>query len=77
MKQVDDMMIPALGSDLGGEIISEQCAQRWLVKLGYGVKEVWKEIVVDGHECANVVEYCKKFLTDFAKNERSATSVMA
>jgi hypothetical protein len=77
MKQVNDMIIPVLGLDLGGELISERCARRWLIKLGYGVKEVRKGLYVDGHKHANVVEYCKKFLADFAKNKRSAPLVMA
>jgi hypothetical protein len=77
MKQVNVMIISALSLDLGGELISERCAQRWLIKLGYGVKEVRKGLYVDGHERADVVEYRKKFLADFAKNERSAPLVMA
>ena len=77
MKQANDIIIPGIGLDLGSQKISEQCARRWLIKLGYGMKEVRKGMYVDGHEHADVVEYRKKFLTDFAKNKRSAPSFMA
>jgi len=71
-KEVNNAIIPALGLDLGGHKISEHCARRWLVKLGYELKEVRKGMYVDGHEREDVVEYRNKFLAAVAKNERSA-----
>lgn len=71
MKQVNEVIILSLGLDLGGKKISERCACRWLVKLGYAMKEVRKGMYVDGHKETDVVEYCKRFLIEFAKNERS------
>jgi len=70
-KEVNNAIIPALGLDLGGHKISEQCARRWLVKLGYELKEVRKGMYV---ECEDVVEYRNKFLATVAKNERSANN---
>jgi hypothetical protein len=61
--------------DLGGQQISENCARRWLVKLGYELKEVRKGMYVDGHEREDVVEYQNKFLVDVAKGERYVYSL--
>ncbi|KIJ46611.1 hypothetical protein M422DRAFT_164849 [Sphaerobolus stellatus SS14] len=55
LRQVNNVIIPALGLDLAGQKISESCARRWLVKLGYEMKEVKKGMYVDGHERADVL----------------------
>lgn len=70
MKQVNTVIIPSLGLDLAGQKISEATARRWLVKLGYALKEAKKGMYVDGHEREDVVEYRQKFLEEFAKNDR-------
>ena len=70
MKQVNDVIIPALGLDAGGERISEWTACRWLAKLGYELKEVKKGVYVDGHEQEDVIAYQKEFLSDFAQYKR-------
>ncbi|KIJ53154.1 hypothetical protein M422DRAFT_242272 [Sphaerobolus stellatus SS14] len=70
MKEVNNVIIPGLGLDLGQQKISERCARRWLIKLGYGLIEVKKEMYVDGHERDDVVEYRKEFLNNFMANER-------
>ena len=33
-KEVNNVIIPLLGLDLGGKKITEHCARRWLHKLG-------------------------------------------
>jgi len=71
LKQVNEVIIPGLGLDLGGRRISKQYARRWLVKLGYELKEVRKGMYIDGHEHTDVVEYQKNFLMEFSKNEWS------
>lgn len=68
MRQVNEVIIPALGLDLGGQKISESCAVRWLSKLGYSMTEVKKGVYVDGHEREDVVEYRRNFLSDVAAN---------
>jgi hypothetical protein len=75
-REVNTVIIPALGLDLGGQKISENCAQRWLVKLGYELKEVKKGMYVDGHECEDVVEYWKTYLAEVSKNTRSVYTEM-
>ena len=50
MKEVNEQIIPSLGLDLGKEKISESTARRWLLKLGYEMKECRKGMYVDGHE---------------------------
>ncbi|KAG2342076.1 hypothetical protein BDR05DRAFT_949332 [Suillus weaverae] len=67
--KVNGTIIPALGLDLGKNTISENCARHWLKKLGYELTSVKKGIYVDGHECADVVEYRKEFLAQVAENE--------
>jgi predicted GTPase len=62
MNQVNKVIIPAIGLSLGKSSISEQCARRWLHKLGYNMAEVKKGVYVDGHERPDVVQYRKKFL---------------
>ncbi|KIJ27974.1 hypothetical protein M422DRAFT_270825 [Sphaerobolus stellatus SS14] len=68
LHHVNKIIIPSLGFDIGAEKISISCARHWLIKLGYAMKEVKKGAYVDGHECANVIEYCKKFLKEVEKN---------
>lgn len=75
MRQVNNVIIPNLGLDLGGQKISEQCARRWLIKLGYRITEVRKGIYFDGHECEDVKEYRKWFLDEVAKNDRCVYSL--
>ncbi|KIJ28803.1 hypothetical protein M422DRAFT_269852 [Sphaerobolus stellatus SS14] len=70
MKHVNGEIIPGLGLDLGKEKISEMTARRWLIKLGYALKETRKGMYFDGHECADVVEYRAKFLALFLSYER-------
>ncbi|KAI6107890.1 hypothetical protein F5141DRAFT_1005290, partial [Pisolithus sp. B1] len=70
MKQVNNVIIPSLGLNLGGQKISEGTACAWLAKLGYELKEVKKGMYVDGHECDDVAKYCKEFLEKFSQNER-------
>ena len=43
-------------------IICSRTARRWLGKLGYEYKNVCKDIFVDGHKRADIVEDCKNFL---------------
>ena len=50
MKQVNNVIIPSLGLDAGGQSIAEPTTCRWLAKLGYELKDVKKGIYVDGHE---------------------------
>lgn len=69
MQQVNEVIIPGLGLDLGKEKISERCALRWLTKLGYGLAEVKKGVYIDGHERPDVLEYRQKFMTEFMANE--------
>lgn len=69
-KQVNTVIIPALGLDLGGHQISERCVLCWLHKLGYKMTEVQKGIYVDGHEREDVVDYRWKFLEMIAKNDQ-------
>ncbi|KAF9225674.1 hypothetical protein BS17DRAFT_765486 [Gyrodon lividus] len=57
MKQVNAVIIPSLGLDLGGQKISKPTARQWLATL-------------DGHEHEDVVAYWKEFLQNFAPNER-------
>lgn len=68
MRQVNRVIIPALGLDLGGQSISESCARRWLQKLGYSLTEVKKGVYVDGHEREDIVEYHKEFLSKISEN---------
>lgn len=70
MKQVNEVIIPSLGLDTGGQQISESTARRWLTKLGYELKDVKKGIYIDGHEREDVVAYRQTFLKEFASNER-------
>ncbi|KIJ43225.1 hypothetical protein M422DRAFT_253429 [Sphaerobolus stellatus SS14] len=70
MKQVNEVIIPGLGLDLGGQKISERCARRWLFKLGYELCEAKKGMYVDGHEHPDVVEYRKEMLDAFVPLER-------
>jgi hypothetical protein len=70
MKQVNEVIIPSLGLDAGGQKISEWTACRWLAKLGYELKEVKKGIYIDGHEREDVVAYRNEFLKEFAEYER-------
>jgi len=67
-RQVNNVSIPVLGLELGGTKISESCARRWLIKLGYEMKEVKKAMYVDVHEREDVVEYRGKFLANIEKN---------
>ena len=43
-------------------VICSRTAQKWLGKLGYEYKDVRKDVFVDGHERADVVEDRKNFL---------------
>ena len=43
-------------------VIRSRTARKWLGKLGYEYKDVRKDVFVDGHERANVVEDRKNFL---------------
>lgn len=70
MCQVNNVIIPNLGLDLGGQRITEQCARRWLIKLGYRITEVRKGIYVDGHEREDVIKYRKWLLDEIAMNDR-------
>ncbi|KDQ65239.1 hypothetical protein JAAARDRAFT_53079 [Jaapia argillacea MUCL 33604] len=70
MKQVNSVIIPSLGLDLGGKKISESAVRRWLVKLAYRLKDVRKGMYVDGHKWEDVVEYQRKFLATISENER-------
>lgn len=68
-REVNQTIIPALGLDLGKSTITENCARRWLKKLGYENTTVKKGIYVDGHQRADVVAYRATFLAAVAKNE--------
>ncbi|KAH6879968.1 hypothetical protein BKA70DRAFT_1127028 [Coprinopsis sp. MPI-PUGE-AT-0042] len=70
MRQVNTVIIPALGLDLGGHKIGVRCARRWLRKLGYSMTEVKKGVYVDGHERPDVVAYRERFLEEILANER-------
>jgi hypothetical protein len=70
MKHVNNEIIPGLGLDLGKEKISEVTARRWLIKLGYSLKEACKGMYFDGHERDDVVKYRAKFLNSFLGDER-------
>lgn len=67
-RQVNNVIIPALGLDLAGQKISENCAGHWLIKLGYEMKEVKKGMYVDGHERPDVVNYRTTFLVNIQKD---------
>ena len=77
MKEVNEQIIPALGLDLGKEKISESTARRWLLKLGYEMKECCKGMYIDGHERDDVVRYRKDFLDKVADGDRLAYSICA
>ena len=70
MKQVNNVIIPSLGLDVGGQCIAEPTACRWLAKLGYELKDIKKGIYVDGHEREDVVTYRKESLQLYFENER-------
>ncbi|KZT03152.1 uncharacterized protein LAESUDRAFT_738373 [Laetiporus sulphureus 93-53] len=70
MKQVNTVIIPALGLDLGGKTISESSARRWLVKLEYELKETKKGLYGDGHKREDVLAYRQKYLDSLQETER-------
>jgi hypothetical protein len=49
------------------DTISETTAVRWLKKLGFKLSRVQKGVYVDGHECVDVVDACKKFIAYIEK----------
>jgi len=69
-KEINQVIIPALGFTGKEALISERTARNWLRKLGYSCVEVRKGLYHDGHERPDVVEARKKFLDDMAKYER-------
>lgn len=69
-KEINQVIVPALGFAGKDAIISERTARNWLRKLGYSCVEVRKGLYHDGHERADVVEARKKFLDDMAKYEK-------
>lgn len=69
-KEINQVIVPALGFTGKDAIISERTARNWLRKLGYSCVEVRKGLYHDGHERADVVEARKKFLDDMAKYEK-------
>jgi len=69
-KQVNTVILPALGLDSGGQNISEKKACQWLAKLGYELKEVKKGVYVDEHEQEDVVASRSEFLVNFGAYER-------
>ncbi|EDR06922.1 uncharacterized protein LACBIDRAFT_299287 [Laccaria bicolor S238N-H82] len=51
--------------------ISTWTAHHWLIKLGWRYTQVKKGIYMDGHEHADIVEYCQNnFLPAMAKFEK-------
>ncbi|TFK29060.1 hypothetical protein FA15DRAFT_678128 [Coprinopsis marcescibilis] len=54
--EVNNVIIPNIGLDLGGQKITERCAVRWLHKLGYKLSQVKKGMYIDGHERKDVVK---------------------
>jgi len=69
-KEINEVIVPALGFTGQDPTISEQTTQNWLRKLGYSCVEVRKGLYHDGHEWPDVVEARKKFLDDLAKYEK-------
>ncbi|KAJ2922656.1 hypothetical protein H1R20_g14444, partial [Candolleomyces eurysporus] len=72
-RRVNEVIIPALGLNLGGAKISEGCARRWLHKLGYNQTEAKKGMYVDGHERPDVIAYRTKLLEELARYEHLRT----
>ncbi|KAJ3538746.1 hypothetical protein NMY22_g5037 [Coprinellus aureogranulatus] len=66
-KQVNEVIIPNIGLNLNGQKISERGAIRWLVKLGYSLKEAKKGVFIDGHERHDVVENRDELLKEVEK----------
>lgn len=69
-KEINEVIVPALGFTGRDATISEQTARNWLRKLGYSCVEVRKGLYHDGHEWPDVVEARKKILDDLAKYEK-------
>jgi hypothetical protein len=70
VKQINEVIIPGLGLDLGSQRIAEITASQWLIKLGYELKEVRKGMYIDRHERPDVVEYRNEYTKKFQKTER-------
>lgn len=73
-KQVNTIIIPALGLDAGKTQVKEGTCRRWLHKLGYSVTEAKKGVYFDGHERPDVVEYRQKFLAEVKKYDQYVVS---
>ena len=43
-------------------VIWSRTTRKWLYKLGYEYKDVYKDVFINGHEQSDVVEDCKVFL---------------
>jgi hypothetical protein len=56
--------LPSLDID---NTISKTTAVHWLKKLGFKLSQVQKGVYVDGHECIDVVDARKKFITYMEK----------
>ncbi|KAI6131239.1 hypothetical protein EDD16DRAFT_1468478, partial [Pisolithus croceorrhizus] len=69
----NNVIIPSLGLNLGGQKISEGTAHAWLAKLGCELKEVKKGMHVDGHEHDGIVTYHKECLENYTDNELEPT----
>ena len=69
-QNVNEVILPALNLTGKNSSICKRTAINWLKKLGYVCKDVKKGVYHDGHECPDVVEARKKFLTCMKDYER-------
>jgi hypothetical protein len=56
-RMLNEHILPSLSYTLKDRL-SECTAQRWLVKLGWRNRLLWKGVYMDGHERPDVVTYC-------------------
>ncbi|EIN06656.1 hypothetical protein PUNSTDRAFT_72602 [Punctularia strigosozonata HHB-11173 SS5] len=73
MREVNNVIAPALGYTGKESSICERTAQNWLRKLGYTCKDVKKGLYFDGHERPDVVAARTEFLAEMERYERLMT----
>ena len=66
-KYVNDTLLPQLCPEAAPnkKSISESSAKQWCWKFGYCCVESCKGTYIDGHECEDVIKYCKEYLQTF------------
>jgi len=67
---LNGQILPSLGYTLK-DGLSERTARRWLVRLGWRNKLLWKGVYMDGHERPDVVKYHNEsFLPDMELHQK-------